>query len=141
MNSKPLLALTAQATTFRVADTEPPLEEVSETGGGQYDGVPVRFLYTVRVTPGADVDRIGGNGILYAKGARAPFRISGEAAGGPDFSERVRGTGTFGPDCTGRLVELSDTKVWFRTAVDPSGQSATTVWRDAEQAPRAPTSR
>jgi hypothetical protein len=124
-----LLDVAADATTFRIADTRPPLEEVSETGGGTYRGMSIRFLYTVKVRPGARVDRVAGSGLLYASGGRAPYKISGTAAGGPDFSERVRGTWTFGSGCTGALRELRNTKASFVTSVDAAGRSTTKVWR------------
>lgn len=128
MARRPLVfEITANVTNFRIADTRPPLEEVSETGGGKIGATPIRMLYTVKVTPGPRVDRIAGNGILYAKGSRAPYRIRGVAGGGPSFSERVRGMWMFGPDCTGSLRELRNAKASFRTDVDAKGRSKTTV--------------
>ena len=127
---KLLFELAADSTTFRIADTRPPLEEVSETGSGTFRGMSIRFLYTVKVTPGAKVDRIAGNGILYASGGRAPYRITGTAGGGPDFSERVRGTWAFANGCTGALRMFRNIKASFVTSVDAAGKSTTRVWSD-----------
>ena len=122
-----LLDVAADSTTFRIADTRPPLEEVSETGSGTYRGISIRFLYTVKVRPGPSVDRVAGSGILYASGGRAPYKITG-TAGGHDFSERVRGTWAFGANCTGALRELRNAKATFVTSVDAAGRSSTKVW-------------
>ena len=127
---KLLFEVAADSTTFRIADTRPPLEEVSETGSGAFRGMSIRFLYTVKVTPGPKVDRIAGSGILYASGGRAPYRIAGTAAGGPDFSERVRGTWTFASGCTGALRMFRNIKASFVTSVDAAGKSSTRVWSD-----------
>lgn len=84
-----LFETSSRSTTFRIADTKPPIEEVSETGERTPNGVKLRTLYTVRVRPGVRVDRIDGLGIVYAQGGgRAPYKISGLAGGGPDFSEK-----------------------------------------------------
>jgi hypothetical protein len=122
-----LFDVIADSTIFRIADTRPPLEEVSETGGGTFRGMKIRFLYTVKVRPGPRVDRVSGNGLLYATGGRAPYKISGTAAGGPDFSERVRGTWVFGRDCTGVLRDLRNAKTSFVTTVDAAGKSTTRI--------------
>lgn len=127
---KLLFEVAADSTTFRIADTRPPLEEVSETGSGTFRGMSIRFLYTVTVRPGPKVDRIAGNGILYASGGRAPYRITGTAAGGPDFSERVRGMWTFASGCTGALRMFRNIRASFVTSVDAAGKSSTTVWSD-----------
>lgn len=127
----PLFEIFASSTTFRIADTKPPMEEVSETGEGTFNGVKLRTLYTVRVRPGRRVDRIDGHGIVYSQGSgRAPFKISGLAGGGPDFSEKVRGAWVFGPNCTGNLRELRNARASFQTIVDSKGKSKTKVWRE-----------
>ena len=126
-----LFEISSSSTVFRIADTKPPVEEVSETGEGTFNGMKVRTLYTVKVRPGRLVDRIDGHGILYAQGGgRAPYKISGLAGGGPDFSEKVRGAWVFGPSCTGNLRELRNARASFRTLVDSKGKSKTKVWRD-----------
>jgi len=86
-----LFEISSRSTTFRIADTKPPVEEVSETGEGTLNDVKLRMLYTVRVRPGRRVDRIDGNGIVFSQGGRAPYKISGVAGGGPDFSEKGQG--------------------------------------------------
>ena len=123
-----LFEISAKSTTFRVADTTPPVEEVSETGAGVFNGLKIRILYTVKVRPGRRVDRIVGHGIVYAKYGRASYSIAGTAAGGPDFSEKVRGTWVFGSDCNGSLRELRNTKATFETKVDSKGKSKTRIW-------------
>lgn len=126
-----LFEISSRSTTFRIADTKPPMEEVSEIGEGTLNGVKLRTLYTVRVRPGRRVDRIDGHGIVYSQGGRAPYKISGLAGGGPDFSEKVKGTWVFGSNCTGRLKELKNTRASFETLVDLKGKSITKVWKQA----------
>ena len=126
-----LFEISARSTIFRIADTKPPMEEVSETGEGKFNGLKLRTLYTVRVRPGRRVDRVDGHGIVYAHGGgRAPYKISGLAGGGPDFSEKVRGAWVFRPNCTGNLRELRNARASFQTIVDSKGKSKTKVWRD-----------
>ena len=126
-----LLEISSSSTVFRIADTKPPVVEVSETGEGTFNGMKLRTLYTVKVRPGKRVDRIDGHGIVYAQGGgRAPYKISGLEGAGPDFSEKIRGMWVFGPNCMGNLRELRNAKASFQTLVDSKGKSKTKVWRD-----------
>jgi hypothetical protein len=126
-----LFEISSSSTIFRIADTKPPMEEVSETGEGKFNGLKLRTLYTVKVKPGRRVDRIDGHGIVYAQGGgRAPYKISGLEGAGPDFSEKIRGTWVFGPNCMGNRRELRNAKASFQTLVDSKGKSKTKVWRD-----------
>ena len=132
-DKKPLFEFTAKRATFRIADTKPPMEEVSVTGRGRFKGEEFVTLYTVKVRSGGDdpEDRISGPGIMTLDEGRgrAAYRIRGGALGGPKFSEVVSGTIVFGSDCTGKLKELRNLKTYFETAVDPKGDSRTKVWR------------
>jgi len=126
-----LLEISSSSTVFRIADTKPPVVEVSETGEGTFNGMKLRTLYTVKVRPGKRVDRIDGHGIVYAQGGgRAPYKISGLEGAGPDFSEKIMGMWVFGPNCMGNLRELRNAKASFQTLVDSKGKSKTKVWRD-----------
>jgi len=42
-----LFEISSRSTVFRIADTKPPVEEVSETGEGTLNDVKLRMLYTV----------------------------------------------------------------------------------------------
>ncbi|MEK6919581.1 MAG: hypothetical protein AABX62_00895, partial [Thermoproteota archaeon] len=63
-----LFEISGRSATFRIADTQPPLEEVSTTGEGTFNGMKFRDLNTIRVTPGRRLDRIDGRGILFVQG-------------------------------------------------------------------------
>ena len=125
-----LFEISGRSATFRIADTEPPLEEVSTAGEGTFNGMKFRDLNTVRVRPGRRVDRIDGRGILFVQGgSRAYYKISGVAGGGPNFSETVRGTMLFDVKCTGNLKVLKNTRASFEILVDSRGRFKTKVWK------------
>lgn len=128
----PLLQFKAERAWFRIADTTPPMEEISVTGRGRYKGRSFATLYTVKVRPTEEAaDVIRGHGILFlGQGqGRATYAIAGRATGGPDFTEVVTGILRFGPRCTGGLKELSNLRTVFETRVDAKGASRTRVWR------------
>ncbi len=125
-----LFKISGRSATFRIADTQPPLEEVSTTGEGTFNGMKFRDLNTIRVTPGRRLDRIDGRGILFVQGgSRAYYSISGVAGGGPEFSEVVKGTMVFGANCIGKLKVLKKTRASFEILVDSKGRFKTRVWR------------
>ena len=125
-----LFEISGRSATFRIADTDPPLEEVSTTGEGTFNGMKFRDLNTVRVRPGRRVDNIDGRGILFLQGgSRAYYQISGVAGGGLEFSETVRGTMAFGARCTGKLKVLKNTRASFQIMVDSKGRFRTKVWK------------
>jgi hypothetical protein len=126
-----LLQFTAKSANFRVADTEPPLEEVSVVGKGRFGGKELTCLYTVRIVPtGKSKDRQEGAGILYLEGhGRATFRVAGALSSTPRWRERVAGTMSFGNDCTGEFEKLKNTRVSYQTLVNAKGKSTTKVWK------------
>ena len=93
-----LFEISSSSTVFRIADTKPPMEEVSETGEGKFNGLKLRTLYTVKVRPGRRGDRIDGHGIVYAQGGgRAPYKISGLKVPGRTSRKRSGERGSSAP--------------------------------------------
>jgi len=127
----PLFQFRAKSANFRVADTNPPLEEVSVVGKGRYRGKELTTLYTVRIVPtGKTKDRQEGAGILYLEGGgRATYRVEGELSSTANWRERVSGTMSFDEDCVGEFENLKNTRVSYQTLVNSKGESTTKVWR------------
>lgn len=132
MPSKRLLfEFKAESATFRVADTVPPLEEISVVGKGRFKGKALTSLYTTRIRPtGGSRDREGGAGILYLEGGgRAVYRISGTIGSTDKWREMAEGTMTFGEHCSGSLKELRGVRASYVTLVNSKGKSMTKVWK------------
>jgi hypothetical protein len=133
MPSKQLLfEFKAKSATFRVADTDPPLEEVTVVGKGRFRGKPLTSLYTTRITPtGKSRDREDGAGILYLEGGgRAAYRISGSVGSTDRWREMAEGTVTFGNHCSGSLSWLKNSRASYETLVNSKGESKTRVWKN-----------
>jgi len=132
MPSKTLLfEFKADTATFRVADTEPPLEEVSVVGSGRFKGKNLTTLYTIRISPTkTSKDRHEGAGILYLEGGgRSTYRMKGTLISTPKWREVVTGTMALGDDANGDLRELKNLTVSYKTLVDANGKSSTKVWK------------
>jgi hypothetical protein len=128
--SKILFKFKAKSASFRVADTDPPLEEVSVVGEGRFKGKKLTSLYTVRITPtGKEKDKQDGAGILYVEGnSRAIYAVTGELRTTKRWREHVVGTMKFANNCTGEFVRLNNKIVSFETLVNSRGESTTSVW-------------
>jgi hypothetical protein len=127
-----LFEFKAKSATFRVTDTDPPLEEVSVVGKGRFKGKKHTSLYTTRITPtGRSRDRESGAGILYLEGGgRAVYKIAGSIGSTDRWREMAEGTITFGEQCSGSLIELKNSRASYVTLVNSKGESKTRVWKN-----------
>lgn len=134
-SNPPLFELKAKSATFRVADGDRPLEEVSVVSKGRFTGLELTSLQTVRIHPtGKAHDRQEGTGILYLKGnGRATYRIEGQIRSTSAWREHVTGTMTFGRDCTKGLKDFANTKASFVTLVNAKGESTMKVWKSPNE--------
>jgi hypothetical protein len=133
MPSKYLLfEFKAKSANFRVANTNPPLEEVSVVGKGRYEGRLLTALYTTIVRPTGKLrDKEDGAGILFLEGnGRASYRISGSIGSTRKWSELAKGTMVFGKECIGSLKELKHLRASYVTQVNSKGMSRTKVWKE-----------
>jgi len=135
-----LFELRAKPASFRVADTEPPMEEVTVIGKGRFKGKALTSLSTTRVRPtGGSRDAEEGVGILYLQGnGRAAYRVSGSIGETRKWRELGRGTMTFGEDCVGSLRDLRKMQASYTTLVNSKGESHTKVWRESEAPVKRP---
>jgi hypothetical protein len=120
----------SKTATFRVADTNPPLEEISVVGKGRFKGKVLTSLCTTRVTPtGRARDKEQGMGILWLEGkGRASYRLDGTIGHTHRWREMAKGTITFGERCVGSLEELRNVRAVYETVVNSKGESETKVW-------------
>lgn len=134
-----LFEFRSKSATFRVADTEPPLEEVSVVGRGRFKGRTLTSLSTTRINPtGESRDMEEGRGILYLEGnGRATYMIEGSVGSTHKWRELARGTMIFGENCTGSLKELRKLRASYITVVNRRGESHTKIWKETNQHPRS----
>jgi hypothetical protein len=127
-----LFELKSKSATFRVADTDPPLEEISVVGKGRFKGKVLTSLSTTRIRPtGESRDIEEGRGILYLEGnGRATYTIEGSIGSTHKWRELARGTMTFAEKCTGTLKELRKSRASYLTVVNLKGESHTKVWKE-----------
>jgi len=132
MAKRLLFEFKAKSASFRVADTEPPLEEVTVVGKGRFRGMDLTSLCTTRVRPtGRSRDVEEGAGILYLEGdGRAAYRVTGTIGKTRKWRELAKGTMTFGEDCVGSLKDLATLRASYATVVNANGGSHTKVWED-----------
>jgi len=137
-----LFEFKAKSASFRVADTEPPLEEVTVVGKGRFKGKALTSLSTTRVTPterSRDIEE--GAGILYLQGnGRAAYKLSGSVGETRKWRELAMGTMTFGDDCVGSLRDLRNLRASYVTQVNSKGESHTKVWEERPPTARGPPS-
>ena len=126
-----LFEFKAKSATFRVADTDPPLEEVSVVGKGRFKGKTLTSLYTTKITPtGRSRDAESGAGILYLEGGgRAVYKIRGTIGSTNKWREKSVGTMTFGEYCSGSLRKLRNVRATYDTLVNSKGKSHTKIWK------------
>jgi hypothetical protein len=129
----PIFEFKIKSATFRIADTDPPLEEISVVGKGRYKHRVLTALYTTKMRPtGKPRDKEDGAGILYLEGnGRAAYKISGSIGSTRKWRELTKGTMTFGEDCTGSLKELKYLRASYVILVNSKGESETKVWRES----------
>jgi hypothetical protein len=125
-----ILEWKSKSATFRVADTNPPLEEISVVGKGRFRGKVLTSLCTTRITPtGRSRDKEQGIGILWSEGnGRALYRISGTIGSTDKWREMAKGTMSFGKNCVGSLKDLRNVRARYVTLVNSKGESETKVW-------------
>ncbi len=92
-----LFEFKSKSATFRVADTDPPLEEISMVGKGRFRGKTLTILSTTRIKPtGESRDIEEGRGIIYLEGnGRATFTIEGSIGSTHKWRELARGDDDF----------------------------------------------
>jgi hypothetical protein len=115
-----LFEFKAKSATFRVADTDPPLEEVFVVGKGRFKGKMLTSLYTTRITPTSrSRDKERGAGILYLEGGgRAVYKIDGSIGATHRWRQMAEGTITFGEHCSGSLSGLRNSRASYATLVN-----------------------
>jgi hypothetical protein len=120
----------SKSATFRVADTSPPLEEISVVGKGRFRGEVLTSLCTTRITPtGKSRDKEQGIGILWLAGnGRASYRITGTIGSTDRWREKASGVITFERNCIGTLKDLRNVRARYVTLVNSKGESETEVW-------------
>jgi len=134
-----LFELKSKSATFRIADTDPPLEEISVIGKGRFKGKLLTSLSTTRIKPtGKSRDIEEGRGILYLEGnGRAPYTIKGTIGSTRKWRELARGTMIFDEKCIGTLKELRKSRASYLTVVNLKGESHNKVWKEDDQQPKS----
>lgn len=133
MGRKSLLYETkGKGSTFRLADTQPPKEEVSTWERGVFHGKKISVLSTMIMTRKGTLDYLKGRGMISSgDGSAAYYEVTGVARGMKNFGENVTGRIVYSRNCTGHLRPLSNVKATFLTVVDSKG-FRTQVWKKTD---------